>query len=119
MDVRRRAILVMRDNGMTYDEIGEVLGISRQRAHQIAAGRRKGVGDHFHKGAVEKIPYIGLREWLLENRVTITELTRLCGVRALKLTGKHSLRKRTVERLLEITGLSFEECFRRDDHETD
>lgn len=103
----------MRAAGMTYEEIGKVLGMSRQRVHQIASGKRRGVGDYFHPTAVEKIPYVGLRNWMLDNRVSISELNRRCGARA--LNSKYGVKRLAVAKLLEITGLTFEECFRRDD----
>lgn len=110
---RKKGIEAMRASGMTYNEIGQVLGVSRQRVHQIAHRKR---GDHFHVGAVEKIPYIGLRNWMLENRVSVTELSKLCGVRQLKLNGKHSMRMETANKVVQLTGMTFEECFRRDDN---
>lgn len=36
---RRAQIAAMRYNGMTYKQIGEALGITRQRAHEVLNGR--------------------------------------------------------------------------------
>lgn len=32
---RRNAIIEMRDNGMTYQEIGDIVGLTRERVRQI------------------------------------------------------------------------------------
>lgn len=42
-DLRRVEVLEMRAAGMTYQQIGKVLGLTRQRVHQMANenGRKK------------------------------------------------------------------------------
>ena len=39
--VRKETVLSMRDSGRSYSEIGEILGVSRQRAYKIATSDRK------------------------------------------------------------------------------
>lgn len=41
-DMRRAAVLEMKAQGMSYKEIGEALGMHRNRAQQIAEGRTAG-----------------------------------------------------------------------------
>ena len=113
MGDRKKAIVAMHKGGLTYDEIGQMMGVSRQRVHQIA---NKGTRDGFRAGAVEKIPYVGLRNWMLENRVGVTELKKRCGAKSLDLSGTHNMRADRVSKVLEVTGLLFHECFRRDDN---
>lgn len=36
-DLRRMAALQLRSSGMTYQEVGEVFGVSRERARQLVA----------------------------------------------------------------------------------
>lgn len=114
MDARRGQILAMRAEGHTYEEIGKVLGISRQRCHQIVHYNGRG-GDYFHPKTVEKIPYVGLRDWMIKHRVSISELSRRCGVSRLATDGKKGIGPVIADRILEETGLTFEECFRRED----
>lgn len=116
LEEKKKQILIMRDNGMTYNEIGRRLGVSRQRVHQIATGRKsKPAVKGTSREAVKRIPYVGLREWMLANNVTMTELARWCGLRGIALNGNKKLRMATAEKILKVTGLEFEECFRRDD----
>lgn len=114
MGSRRSQILRMREEGHTYEEIGKVLGLSKQRCHQIVHYDRRG-GDGFKPKSIMKIPYVGLRNWMMENRVTVSELSKRVGVSWLATDGKKGIGTVIVERILEETGLTFEECFARDD----
>ena len=110
-DGRQRAISAMRDVGMSYEQIADIFGVSKQRVHQVAT--REPSGGYFRAGAVRNIPYIGLREWMIENRVSISKLRRMCGAK-IDLSGNHAIRTQNAEKILQVTGLSFEECFRRE-----
>lgn len=114
MGVSRSQILGMRADGYTYEEIGQVFGLSRQRCHQIVYYNDRG-GNYFSPKSVMKIPYVGLRDWMLKHHVSKSELSRRCGVSALVLNGKKGIGSVIVDRILEETGMTFEECFRRDD----
>lgn len=41
-EIRQQAVIVMRDQGMTFAEIGEALDITRERAWQIHKGQTSG-----------------------------------------------------------------------------
>lgn len=99
----------LRSEGKTYKEIGEKLGVTRQRAKQLV---QYAPGDGLHVGVLRKIPYKGLREWMLANRVSVSELGRRCGwcvERAVKGDGCH---KGTIDAILQVTGLDYETCFK-------
>lgn len=108
---RAEVIQEMRKKGMTYEEIGEVFGISKQAVYQAAHP-----GDGFHAGAVMKVSYTGLRKWMLDNRVTFTMLGELCGRPRLygSIVGKTEPRKDTIDAILKVTGLTYEECFKEE-----
>lgn len=101
------------EKGMTYEEIGRLYGMSKQAAHQAA---HPSEGDHFHESAILKIRYVGLREWMLENRVSITMLEQRCGRTKLhhSLSGNCEPRKGTIDRILSVTGLTYEKCFKEE-----
>jgi predicted transcriptional regulator len=110
-NLSKRAIMIrkMRDKGLTYESIGEILGISRQAVHQAA-----NAGNGFRISTVDKVKYIGLRKWMTDNGVSVAELERRCGTSRLH----HSLirdvepRKKTIDAILRVTGLTYEECFK-------
>lgn len=114
-EFRKALIDGMREEGMTYEAIGRVFGISKQAAYEIH--KRDYKGDHFRVSTVLEVKYIGLREWMLENRVSITALGKMCGVTNLHngtLVGKHALTKPTIDKILKVTGLTYEECFKEE-----
>ena len=116
MAKRADIVRALHDRGMTYEEIGQLLGISKQAAHQIATEKRDG----FRESIVRKVKYVGLRNWMLENRVNLCELGRRCGgERRLDrcLMKDCEPRKSTIDAILSVTGLTYEECFKEDTHD--
>ena len=59
MAKRKEIMRAMREAGMTYEQIGDAFGVSKQAVHQYI-----NCGDGFNLGAVMKIPYMGLRMWM-------------------------------------------------------
>ena len=115
----RRAEIIrkMHDDGMTYAEIGLVLGVSAQAVHQMA--ENNGFGDGFHESAVQKVKYPGLRKWMLENHVCVRDLERMCGKNKRfykSLIDKANPSKKTIDAILAVTGLTYEECFKEEEN---
>lgn len=106
----------MRKEGMTYREIGEEMGVTRQRAMQLAHWMP---GDGIHVGALRKIPYKGLREWMLANRVSIEMLSELCMCDTRRAVNGGGCHKYTVDAILRVTGLDYETCFKESPAEVD
>lgn len=111
---RRRLIDVMRSEGLSYETIGRVFGISKQAAYQQHQSYKNNTGDYFRFEAIQKIPYVGLRNWMVEHRVTITDLCDRCNVSKFSssLYGKTNFSKSIIDKILEVTGLTYEECFK-------
>jgi hypothetical protein len=108
MDDKRKRAKALREGGLSYREIGDRLGVTRQRAAQLVKWTPS---NGLHVGAMRKIPYKGLREWMLTNGVSISELGRRCECcveRALKGDG---CQKYTIDAILRVTGLTYEACF--------
>ena len=113
----------LREKGLTYKEIAKELGISRQAVAQVLSKEQK---SYFRPWTADRCPYVGLRNWLNENQIVMAELLRRLGFApesALHyryrdyLSGRTELRKHTIDKLLEITGLTYEEAFRQEDEE--
>lgn len=114
MGKRTREARAMHEAGVTYEEIGKYYGVSKQRAWQIVHSETR-EGTHYHPKTVTRIPYIGLREWMIKNRVSVKELGELCGREVFR--GKpdnYGLTKKTADAILRVTGLTYEECFREE-----
>ncbi|WP_152617736.1 hypothetical protein [Phaeacidiphilus oryzae] len=54
-EIRPQGVLTLRGQRMTFDEIGQIIGATRQQAERIAKGRRKA------KSAVESSDRSGSR----------------------------------------------------------
>lgn len=103
----------LRNKGMTYEEIGQIFGVSRQCVHEtICRGT-----DNFHKASVMKVKYVGLRNWMLDNRMNIGSLEKLIGNQRLHMAIKNNgnPRKDTIDKILAATGLTYEECFKEEE----
>lgn len=110
----------LRSQGMTYSEIGEVLGVTRQYVHQLIGPKRK--GDKFYN----QIPYTGWYEIFRDNpdltvpgfvidcfgtnsRALIAKIGRMLG-------GKNvALSLFQIRKILSYTGKTWEELFEKRD----
>jgi hypothetical protein len=108
MGTRHEQAKKLRAEGKTYREIGEELGITKQRAQQLV---RYTPGDYLHVGALQKIRYKGLREWMLTNRVSIAELGERCGCYVDRAVMGGGCQKYTIDAILRVTGLDYGTCF--------
>jgi predicted DNA-binding protein YlxM (UPF0122 family) len=107
----------LREKGMTYEEIGEIFGVTRQAVHDAVSKNRDG----FRESTVLRVQYVGLRDWMLTNRVGLCELADRCNIDrsviGTNLIRKNNMRKSTIDAILRVTGLTYEECFKEDDPE--
>lgn len=116
MDSRREQAKKLRAEGKSFKEIGEAMGVTKQRAEQLVKWMP---GDRLHVGALRKIPYKGLREWMLENRVSLKQLNELCGCDARRAVLGDGCRKYAIDAILRVTGLDYETCFKESPAEVD
>lgn len=102
----------MRLEGKTFEEIGEHFGVSRQHIQQTL---------FFCKGprgldrSVKSCVYPNIARWMMENRIGISKFSERCGMNQatlrLVLSVRGNPRKGTIDKILRITGLSYEEAF--------
>lgn len=115
----RRADMVraMREKGLTYEEIGQILGISKQAVWE-SINVTRGFNNGIHRNVILKIKYIGLRNWMLDNLVCISELEKRCGRTKLyaSLIKEYEPSKKTIDAILRVTGLTYEECFKEEEN---
>lgn len=112
-------MIELRLSGKSYDEIGKLFGVSKQRVFQLIGGDERGRYT-VNEVAIRKIKYLGLRNWMKDNRVSVAQLTRLIYGHAnastqtstrLKIYGTSEMPKSFIDKLIEITGLSYERLF--------
>lgn len=106
-----------RENGLTYKEIAEKYGVSKQAVYQACAKMSPG---HFKHYTTTQVIYPNLLRWLNKNRVCRAEMARRLGFAPwpksfAKLSdwfsGRTFPQKKNIDQLIEITGLSYEELF--------
>lgn len=112
----------MLNNGVTFTDVAKHFGVSKQRIHQMLGKQKLSCVVRGTKGMI----YPNLKRWMIENEVTYKDLLERMGLsscnvantRLSKQLKKHEgekesigLRIDQIRKILEITGMSFEECF--------
>lgn len=117
-DIEKSQMRGMRNDGYTLQQIGDTFGCSREYVRQCL-GNRSYSGTL--KRTVEQIPFIGLRNWIDENKISVAELCEKMGLSEANgsqtylttyIYGKHEFRKSHIDKLIEITNIPYEELFR-------
>ena len=118
----RRADMVraMREKGLTYEEIGQILGI-RKQAVWDSVNKPIKPNNGIHRDTILKVKYIGLRNWMLDNMVCLSNLEKRCGSTKLhaSLIKEFEPSKKTIDAILRVTGLTYEECFKEEENDYD
>lgn len=106
-----------REKGLTYQQIADKYGVSKQMVHQACG---KYTPHLYRPWTEERCIYVNLRRWLEENKITMSELLRRLGKENLAsshtlvnlyLKGKRYPTKKTIDKFIEVTGLSYEELW--------
>lgn len=113
----------LRKQGFTFAEIGEKLGISKQRVAQYFTGQA--LNDRHFVVKKTACKYPNLRNWLNKEGWSMARLLVQCGYEydpetarwlTKALTGSgYSLSYDLIKKILNATGLTFEECFYLED----
>jgi transposase len=114
MTKRERALKMfeMRLDGLSYEEIGKKVGLSRQRVHQIIC-----VSETKRTSNLDYVIYPGLKKWMKENSINATALQRMmyqtsntCRAKQ-KLSGEVKFNIHDIKKIIKVSGLTFEELF--------
>ena len=109
----------LRAEGATYREIAKRYGCSYQNVAQTMAKRNV---KQFRAITEKQCCFKGLRDWMNENQISISELARRengtnmggCARYCLneRLRGEHEMRMSEIEFFIDMTGLTYEQLFR-------
>ena len=117
-EMRLKKMIEMRESGKTYQEIGAAVGLTRQRVYDLVGDI--GSGKMFRGVKEDQCIFPNLRQWMNKNLMTIAGLARLLyGQSATDyknklrkmLSGESNIRKKTIDKILDLTGMTYEECF--------
>lgn len=104
------------DDGMTYQQIADAHGISRQRVAQLI-GR---YSSNRHRPERTYSIYPGVDRWMHENKMTYTEVARQLGYAVAPgtlsrinriFTGRSEMNKSDIDKLISLTAKTYEELF--------
>ena len=110
----------MRSNGCTLQQIADKYGVSRQFVQQSILNFKK------RDGKLREIPlydciYPNLKKWMIENEITLTELSEMVGLNSAstnsitsRLNGVRDFKISEVKTILEESGKTFEYMFMED-----
>ena len=119
---REAQMIEMHEKGMSYTDIGKEFGLSRQRVFQLIGG---GCKTHYQGIKPENCVYEEIRKFLIANRMSIAEFSRrIYGDnhanhqhRLAKVLKGSNAHKSVIDRILIVTGLTYEQAFKRSDTE--
>lgn len=101
--------------GESLASLGQKYGVSRQRIAQLVGG----TGDRYYT-IKRRSKYPGLDNWMVKNRITYAYLCKLMGYKPSVASqvrvgnicqGEIDPRKKDIDKLIKISGLSYEELF--------
>lgn len=115
---RKQAISMREEKHMTYQQIANTMGVSRAYIGQLLGSYNK---SHFRIIQDGDIPYPRLVQWMNENQESIMMLNVEMGYasngqnasRLKKRLVDGTLRKNDIDKLIEITGMDYEDLFWR------
>ena len=114
---RTERYMAERQNGKTYRQIAEMYGVSVQAVAAACAIHMPG---HFKPYTEKEVIYPKLRKWLNDNEVSRNEFARRMGLLPYAnnshrvsdyFRGKNYPLKETIDKMLQVTGLTYEELF--------
>lgn len=113
---KRKQMQMLRDQGLKHKEIAEKFGCSRQYVAMVC-----GKCDPYHHVYIgEECVYPNLRKWMNENKVSRKEFVRRMGYSPggrnlesfrLCIRGDAQPRKPYIDKMLEVTGMTYETMF--------
>ena len=97
----------LRRQGMSYAAIGSKYGVSRQAVHSAI---RKHMGKSINVKP-STVVFPGLRQWMCENHVFVTDLERMTGKGLRHALSTGCISHKNVVSILDVTGLTYEQAF--------
>ena len=118
MSNKREEMLKLREQGLTYQQIADTLGVSRQYVGAVCVSSTPRSFQYVsEKGCI----YPNLREWMNENKISRAELVRRMGLLnspshystllGIYMRGQADPPKWFIDKLLKATGMTYEKLF--------
>lgn len=122
-------MIEMRNEGRTFQEIGEEFGISRQRVYQILQGVAEAESkeidyyarkNHYSSEFFKKIRFVGLRKELEKRDISLLYLCKRAGVEYEKVRGPFKRGRlpanpENINKIVKFLGSTYEKVFSKVD----
>lgn len=97
-------------DGCTLQEAADEVGVSKQRIAQLFPGANRRLDD-----AANSCIYPNISSWMIRNGLGYAAIARGCNTHTqtvrYALTGCKNIRKELIDKILLLTGMSYEEAF--------
>ena len=111
-EVRAR---ILRLSGKNPHEAAKILGVPEEDVERVYYGKRR----YNSIVGYERTVYFRLDRWMRENNMTRTMFAQKSGIHISTLTSimrdDVDFSKRSIDKILKLTGLTYEEAFQRND----
>lgn len=116
---KREAMKLRVEENMTYGEIADAMGVSRSYVALLLKETVK--KPNFHRWAWDSTPYPVLTQWMNEHQMSKMDLATALGYSpssnsqyiVYRRMKEGKLDKTEIDKLIQITGISYENLFRR------
>lgn len=107
----------MRLEGKSFQEIADRFGVSKQNIHRLL----NGICERSPRRDLDTIAYPAIKNYMKKNKLSFNGLSNLCGINLGPiingLCGKNDISKRTIDAILDVSGMTYEEAFKKEDTE--
>ena len=105
----------MRLEGSSFQEIANRFGVSRQCIQQCL----NGLCERTPRRNLDTIIYPAIKNYMKENRLSFNGFSHSCGISLGSivggLCGKNEISKRVIDAILDVTGMTYEEAFKKEE----
>lgn len=116
---KQQAMKLRIEENMTYSEIADAMGVSRSYVALLLRDTVK--KPNFHRWAWDSTPYPVLTQWMNEHQMSKMDLASALGYSpnassqyiVYRRIKEGRLEKSEIDKLLQITGINYENLFRR------
>lgn len=110
-DTMKKKACKMREDGYTLQEIADKLNVSETTiSFYVPKGQHNQA-----RNRIDYYKYPNINNWLVENKLPLYKLAKMLDVNVSTVlsyfTGATEFKKPTIDKLLEVTGLTYEEAF--------
>ena len=105
--------ITMLESGCTYTQVAKNLGYSKEHIRKTFGCQK--YRDLKKEKMIQNCKYPAIRRWLLDNGIPVYKFAEMCYVdrsTIQNMLSKGFVSSGTVEQVLRVTGMSFEEAFR-------